>query len=413
MHKDDIKKTWKLINELNSRNRKKTNNISEIKMREEVITSPMEMAEASNSYFINVGVNLAAKIPSPKFTPESYLTPTDKIFSLQTPTTTTVCRLLKAIGKNKSVGLDNIPNKLLKMAADVVAPSLTEIFSQSINTGIFPNDWKEARVSPLFKNGVKNDPNNYRPISIIPAVSKFFEKIIFDQLYAYLNDNNLLSQCQSGFRSLYSTLTALLEATNNWCVNVDNGLLNGVVFIDLKKAFDTIDHGILLQKLECYGVDTAGIRWFESYLFGRTQKCAVNGKLSNAVPVTCGVPQGSSLGPLLFLVYINDLPNCLITSTPRMFADDTSISYSSDSIEQLQNVMNSELKNLIINDWLITNKLSLNITKTEFMLIGSRQRVNASQDNIDIRIDDRKVKRVHLTKSLGLHIDSDSHTAIL
>ena len=177
---------------------------------------------------------------------------------------------------------------------------------------------------------------------------------------------------------------------------MDNGLLNGVVFIDLKKAFDTIDHGILLQKLECYGVDTAGIRWFESCLFGRAQKCAVNGKLSNSVPVTCGVPQGSSLGPLLFLIYINDLP--------RMFSDDTSISYSSDSTEQLQNVMNSELKNL--KDWLITNKLSLNITKTEFMIIGSRQRVNASQDNIDIRIDDREVKRIHSTKSLGLHIDS-------
>ena len=182
LHKDDIKKTWKLINELNSRNRKNTNNISEIKMGEEAITSPMEMAEAFNSYFTNVGVNLAAKIPSLKFTPESYLTPTDKICSIQIPTTTTVCRLLKAIDENKSVGLDNIPNKLLKMAADVVAPSLTEIFSQSINTGIFPV---------------------FIIISIIPAVSKIFEKIIFDQLYAYLNDNNLLSQCQSGFRSLY------------------------------------------------------------------------------------------------------------------------------------------------------------------------------------------------------------------
>ena len=181
---------------------------------------------------------------------------------------------------------------------------------------------------------------------------KIFEKIIFDQLYAYLNDNNLLSQCQSGFRPLCSTLTALLEATSDWRVNVDNELLNGVVFIDLKKAFDAIDHGILSQKLKCHGVDTVGIRWFESYLFGRTQKYAVNGKLSNSVPVTCGVSQGISLGPLLFLVYINDLPNCLNSSTPRMFADDPSISYSSDSIEQLQNVMNSELKNL--NDWLIT-----------------------------------------------------------
>ena len=147
LHKDDIKKTWKLINELNSRNRKKTNNVSEIKIGGEVITSPMEMAEAFNSYFTNVGVNLAAKIPPPKFTPESYLTPTDKIFSIQIPTITTVCRLLKAIDENKSVGLDNIPNKLLKMAADVVAPSLAEIFSQSINTGIFPNDWKEPNLT--------------------------------------------------------------------------------------------------------------------------------------------------------------------------------------------------------------------------------------------------------------------------
>ena len=313
--------------------------------------------------------------------------------------------MLKSIDEKKSVGLDNIPNKLLKIAADVVGPLLTVIFTQSINTGVFPSDWKEARVSPLHKNGVKNYPSNYRPISVIPAVSKNFEKIIFDQLYAYLNDNNLLSQCQSGFRSLHSTLMALLEATNDWCVNVDNEMLNGVVFVDLKKAFDTIDHGILVRKLKCYGVDTARIRWFESYLFGRSQKCSVNGTLSNSSGVTCGVPQGSSLGPLLFLVYINDLPNCLNSSTPRMFADDTNISYSADSLEQLQNVMNSELKNL--NDWLITNKLSLNIAKAEFMIIGSRQRINANQDNnMSIRIDDHEINRVHSVKSLGLYIDS-------
>ena len=222
------------------------------------------MAEAFNSYFSNVGLKLAAEIPSPKFTPESYLTPTNKTFSIQTPTIATVCRLLKSVDKEKSVGLDNIPNKLLKIAADLVAPSLTVIFTQSINTGVFSSDRKEARVSPLHKNGVKNDPSNYRPISVILAVSKILEKIIFDQLYAYLNDNNLLSLCQSGFRSLHSTLTALLEATNDWCVNVDNEMLNGVVFVDLKKAFDTIDHGIVVRKLKCFGVDTAGIRWFES-----------------------------------------------------------------------------------------------------------------------------------------------------
>ena len=130
-----------------------------------------------------------------------------------------------------------IPTKLLKIAASIVAPSLTAIFTKSIITGIYPTEWETARVTPVFKKGVKSDLNNYRPISVIPVVSKVFEKIVYDQLYQYLNDNKLLLSCQSGFRSLRSTLMALLEATNNWSVNIDNGFLNGAVFIDLKKIF--------------------------------------------------------------------------------------------------------------------------------------------------------------------------------
>ena len=125
----------------------------------------------------------------------------------------------------------------------------------------------------MFKKGVKSDLNNYRPISVIPVVWKVFEKIVYDQLYQYLNDNKLLSSCQLGFRSLHSTLTALLEATNSWSVNIDNGFLNGVVFIDLKKAFDTIDHEIILSKLSYFGADQATIKWFQSYLSDRTREC--------------------------------------------------------------------------------------------------------------------------------------------
>ena len=155
---------------------------------------------------------------------------------------------MPVIGR-KETGLDKIPCKLLKIAADIVAPSLTSIFNQSISVGIFPIDWKLARVSPVFKKGKKSDLNNYRPTSVIPIVAKIFEKIIYNQLYKYLNDNSLLTNCQSRFRSLHSTLTALLEATNKWCVNIDKGLLNGVIFIDLKKAFDTIYHKIIIKKL--------------------------------------------------------------------------------------------------------------------------------------------------------------------
>lgn len=231
-----------------------------------------------------------------------YLEVTKTTFSLKDPLVSVVRKLLAKLNERKAAGLDNIPSRLLKMAGNIIAPSLTLIFIKSINTGIFPTEWKLARVTPIFKKGKRDDPHNYRPISIIPTVAKIFEKTIYDQLCDYLNDNNLLTHCQSGFRSLHSTLTALIEATNSWSVNIDNGLVNGVIFIDLEKAFDTIDHTILVRKLRKYGVDSGSLKWFESYLCDRNQKCSANGHLSNTTPVSCGVPQGSNLGPLLFLV---------------------------------------------------------------------------------------------------------------
>ena len=397
-------KTWKLINELNSRHPNKVKNIPEIKVREQTITEPSEIAEELNLHFSSIGGRLAFEIPSSNVEPEFYLEPTKSIFSLKAPTVDVVRKLLSKLNESKAAGLDNIPNKLLKMAGDIVAPSLTQIFTKSISTGVFPTEWKLARVSPIFKKGKRDDPNNYRPISIIPTVAKIFEKIVYDQLCEYLNDNNLLTHCQSGFRSLHSTLTALIEATNCWSVNIDNGLVNGVIFIDLKKAFDTIDHSVLIRKLHKYGVDRSSLKWFESYLCDRSQKCSINGHLSNIAPVSCGVPQGSNLGPLLFLVYINDLPNCLSLASPRMFADGTNTTFAASSMADLENVINSELRNL--NCWLVTNKLSLNIAKTEFMVIGSNQRVHALSNNqINIEIDGKSIKRVKEAKSLGLLID--------
>ena len=246
--------------------------------------------------------------------------------------------------------------------------------------------------------------NNYRPISVISVVAKIFEKLIFEQLYEYLNNNNLISASQSGFRTLYSTLTALIETVDNWSINIDNGLLNGVIFIDLKKAFHTIDHAIPLRKLQIYGVDQQGTKFFESYLSNRSQRCCVNDELSEFVPTTCGVPQSSNLGPLLFLIYINDLPNCLNRASSIMFADDTNVSIPANSVMELEPLINSELKNL--HQWLVTNRLSLNIAKTEFMIIGSRQRLLVhSNEHINIEIDGIAIKKVNETKSLGLQID--------
>ena len=158
-------------------------------------------------------------------------------------------------------------------------------------------------------------------------MAKVCERIVYNQFYEYFTENNLISCNQSGFRSLHSTATALLEATDNWAFNIDKGHVNAVIFLDLKKAFDTVDHSILLSKLKAYGVGSNSSNWFKSYLDNRTQKYFVNGSLSDSQvePLTCGIPQGTILGPLLFILYINDLPNCLVNSHPRMYADDTDL----------------------------------------------------------------------------------------
>ena len=261
-----------------------------------------------------------------------------------------------------------------------------------------------ARVSPLYKNGQKNVPGNYRPISVLPAVNKVMEIILYDQLYDYLTKFQLLNDCQFGFRKSHSTATALLDCTNSWYMNIDKKLFSLVVLIDLKKAFDTVDHQILLKKLEIYGVKGDALALLNSYLIDRTQKCQVNGTISSERLIMCGVPQGSILGPLFFLLYINDLPQCLSKTKPRLFADDTNITAAGESINDVEAAMNSDLENL--RKWLIANKLSLNVAKTEFILIGSKPMIKSiSNRQPNIIIENKPIKQVYDCKTLGVTVD--------
>ena len=244
------------------------------------------------------------------------------------------------------------------------------MFNTSIETSQFPNLWKLG-VTPIFKGGDRSEKSNYRPISILPVILRLFEKLIADQLYQYRNENNIFSSNESGFRQLHSTLTCLLKNTDDWYSGLDLGKLVGLVFIDLKKAFDTVNHDILCQKLNCYGIHQRELLWFESYLSNREQFCRVNGIDSEINSINIGIPQGSCLGPLLFIIYINDLPQAVLYSSVSMYADDTSLCYQSLDINHLNGAIDNDLGKL--EKWLMGNKLSLKAMRTQSMLISTNR----------------------------------------
>ena len=305
-------------------------------------------------------------------------------------------------------GHDGIASFYLKIALPVIGGSLRDLFYKSMSAGKFPEDWKIARIAPIFKSGARDDRSNYRPISVLPFMSRLFEKLIFNQFYEYLDANKSPYEHQSGFRLLHSVTAALMASTNDWYLNIDKGKYTGLVFIDLKKAFDTVDHKILVDKLKMYGVNGLEHDWFTLYLDNRKQFCRINGSSSDVEGINCGVPEGSCLGPLLFLIYINDLPFSLQKSHVSMYADDTTISLSSKSIGDLQNDLNLDL--LKLQDWLHANKLSLNVVKTQSLIIGSGPNIRKIETQPDAQpsfsIGDQEIEMVANTKYLGVQVES-------
>ena len=397
------KESWRTINELLNK-KPKTSEIKELDINGQLITDDDKIAEAFNQYFSTIGSTLSDKITDNCTDPMNFVTPLDcSIFNFTSITLQETIGALNEIKTKKSPGLDGISIRLLKDASNIVAGPLVNIFNVSLQRAIFPNDWKLAKVTPIFKEGNKADCENYRPISVISAVAKLFEKLVYLQLSSFLRLNGILVEQQSGFRQQHSTETALLSSTNEWLFNMDRGLLSGVLFLDLKKAFDTIDHHILLSKLELYGIKGTSLKWFESYVSGRSQICSVNSKMSAARQIKCGIPQGSNLGPILFLLYINDLPNCLETTKANLFADDTSLSCEGFSPYEIETKLNKDIEN--VHRWLTANKLSLNMEKSEFMIIGSRRRLASIENSPVLTLGGNNIKRVYQKKTLGMILD--------
>jgi Reverse transcriptase (RNA-dependent DNA polymerase) len=279
---------------------------------------------------------------------------------------------------------------------------MAKIVNISFKLGKVPDLLKTAKVCPIFKDGCKKSFENYRPISILPSFSKIFERLVYNRLYKYIDKHCILSPKQYGFRAGHSTNMALLDFYDRVSSSIEDKLFTIGVFIDLKKAFDTIDHQILLKKLYHYGIRGVAYDWFESYLAGRQQYVTINNITSSLRPVVCGVPQGSILGPLLFILYINDIVNCSKTLFFTLFADDTNLLFSGKDLRVLFQNLNIELEKL--SCWFRANKLSLNVKKSNFIIFG-RKKLSVAVCNLDLVLDGSKLEQVTSTKFLGVYID--------
>ena len=315
-----------------------------------------------------------------------------------------VQRILRGLKVNKATGPDGLSNRLLKLAAPAIAKSLATIYNASLENGVVPGEWKAANVSPIFKSGDKTSLNNYRPISILPVVAKVFEKLVHQQLHAYLRKHKILHQAQSGFRPGHTTQDVIVASVDDWRRGLDNNHLVGVVLVDLSKAFDSVNHDLLLCKMDRYGIRGKEQCWFHSYLSGRKQRVVIDGELSSWRTVETGVPQGSILGPLLFTLFVNDLPTVVQSCKVMLYADDTTIYHSCQDSQQLQDTLVNDLSS--IANWLKTNHLQMNVTKTKLLLLARRSRIQ-ELDKVKLSVNDVEVERRDDVKFLGVVIDGE------
>ena len=329
--------------------------------------------------------------------------------------TSDIYKTTQKLKTKTSCGYDGLSTKLLKQISCFISPTLAIITNQSLFTGIFPDKLKIAKVLPLFKKGDCHHFDNYRPISLLPSISKVIERIVYDQLYEYFSKNGLIYDSQYGFRQLHSTELASLEITDRLVQNMDEGKISLTVYLDLSKAFDTLNHDILLDKLNYYGVRNTANDWFRSYLTNRKQFVSYDNHSSDMMPLSTGVPQGSILGPLSFLIAMNDIHEASDKFHSVLYADDTSLIEpictfdASSQSNQLNNEVlsagiNSELQ--AIYDWLCVNKLSLNIPKTKFMMFHHRQR---RIENLipQLSINGNAIEMVPTFNFLGLILDEN------
>ena len=329
--------------------RKTSNKTSHLNIGGKIIDIDKDIANNFNNFFVNVGPSTEDSIPKvPNVSPTKFLKNRNQTnFVIAHVSNEEIVEIIKSL-ENKSTGPSSIPLKMLSVIPDLITLPLAYIINMSFLTGEYPDMLKIVKVIPIHKGGSTQDINNYRPISLLSIFNKIIEKLVHRRLYNFLLEHNILYQSQFGFRKNNSTVYALAQITEMIKVSIDSGKFGRGIFVDLRKAFDTVNHEILLSKLEHYGIRDSMLNWLRSYLTDRKQFVTINGNSSELLNNNCGVPQGSVLGPLLFLLYINDLPNISRVLNFYLFADDTNIYYESKSLIELERTINKELRKLYL-----------------------------------------------------------------
>lgn len=329
------------------------------------ITKPNEMANYFNNYYkekVEIIRNEMHQVSgvsgkrSETIIKQQIMCQKNSSFDFKSVKNDDIIKVLTEINSAKPCGIDNMDGRLLKFAAKSVAQPLCHIFNLCLQEGIYPNLWKKAKNIPIMKNSkVPLTGQNSRPISILPVLSKLMEKVMFQQIQDYFNENHLYSNVQHVYKEGYSTSTARTALTDDWLRQIDRRQLVGAVFLDFSAAFDQVDHKLLLKKLWAYGFRGSAVKYLRSYLANRTQHVFFNGSLSDPVFQICGVPQGSCLGPLLYSIFVNDLPDVLSKASMTVYADDSTGHVSASSLNQVNSKLQKELNS--IQEWVVENRL--------------------------------------------------------
>ena len=402
-HKNNMKKTWGVINSLIGKQHDKSNIIQSFKINNTLQTDPDIISNSFCKYFTNVGPNLANKIPNSDYDATHFVTKkiTQNMFMVPTDPNE-VSQIINQLNNKTSCGHDGISLSLIKKINEPLTYPVTKLINKSLQEAFVPEALKVAKVIPIYKTKDKQLLQNYRPISVLPSMSKILEKIVFKRLYGFLDNNSFFHDSQYGFRPKHSTIDAITEFTQNIYRSLESNRYSIGIFLDLSKAFDTINIDILIQKLDLSGVRGKALDWFRSYLYNRSQYVNFNGHKSDYTVITHGVPQGSILGPLLFLIYINDLPNALKYCKPVIFADDTNLFATSTKLNSLISNVNTDL--IMLSEWFKTNKLSVNIDKTFYIIFHKRSQ--NIPPNLIIKLDKKTIAKKESTVFLGMVINS-------